>query len=166
MTRLARGNAALVLIVALLALVAWQEPGLDRSPALRPLTERAGQAVRGIRLFDRSGLVLGLERTATGWDLTAPRPGPADAARVERLLGLLATPSLRNIGKVDDRLAEFGLAEPELIIEFDGVPIAFGGLDPVSQQRYVSYGGDVHLIGDGYRHHLLAGPDGFRAPVP
>jgi hypothetical protein len=43
------------------------------------------------------------------------------------------------------------------------VPIAFGGLDPVSQQRYVLYAGEVHLVGDGFRHHLLAGAQGFRA---
>jgi hypothetical protein len=27
----------------------------------------------------------------------------------------------------------------------------------------VLYAGQVHLIGDGFRHHLLAGAEGFRA---
>lgn len=165
MSRLARAGVAMALLVALLALVAWLEPGLRRASAAEPLTELASAGVRAIRLFDRAGLVLGLEREGAGWDLTSPRSGPADAARVERLLGLLQTPSLRNVGNVEGRLGEFGLDDPEFIVEFDGVPIAFGGLDPVSRQRYVTYGGEVHLIGDGFRHHLLAGPEGFRAPA-
>ena len=76
---------------------------------------------------------------------------------------MLRTPSLRRFPVSADRHAEFGLAQPELILEVDGVPIAFGGLDPVTQHRYVLYAGEVHLIGDGFRHHLLAGAQGFRA---
>ncbi|MCU0766092.1 MAG: DUF4340 domain-containing protein [Gammaproteobacteria bacterium] len=163
MTRLARANVAMAAAVLLLALIARLEPGREPAPTLAALTDVPAQSVRGVRLFDGNGLVLALERVGAHWELTAPAPGPADGARVERLLGLLGTPSLRNIGRVEGRLAEFGLDPPELIAEFDGIPVAFGGLDPVSRQRYVSYGGEVHLIGDGYRHHLLAGPEGFRA---
>lgn len=166
MTRLARATAAMAVGVLLLALLAWLEPGLRHDAQARPLTDMAADAVRVLRIFDRSGLVLGLERVGAGWELTSPGPVPANATRVDRLLGLLATPSLRNIGPVEGRLAEFGLEPPEFIVEFDGASVAFGGLDPVSGQRYVSFGGEVHLIGDGYRHHLLAGPDGFRAPAP
>lgn len=166
MTRLARATVAMALAALLLALLAWLEPGLRRDTQASPLTDLAPESVRGLRIFDRAGLVLGLERTGAGWELVSPVPGPADGARVERLLGLLATPSLRNLGAVEGRLAEFGLETPEFLLEFDGIPIAFGSLDPVSGQRYVSFAGEIHLIGDGYRHHLLAGLDGFRAPAP
>jgi hypothetical protein len=165
-TRLARAAWLLAAGTLLLAALAWLEPGLDRGVTWRPLTDLSGHAVQGVRLFDRGGLVLALERSTVGWSLVAPKPGPADAARVERLLGLLSTPSLRQVGRVDGRLGEFGLDDPEVVLEIDGLPIAFGGLDPASGHRYVAYRGEVHLIGDGYRHHLLAGPDGFRAPAP
>jgi len=165
-TRLARATVAMAVAVLVLAWLAWLEPGLRRDTQTRPLTDLAAEGVRVLRIFDRSGLVLGLERVGAGWELTSPGPGPADAARVDRLLGLLVTPSLRNIGPVEGRLAEFGLEPPEFLVEFNGIPVAFGGLDPVTGQRYVSFSGEVHLIGDGYRHHLLAGPDGFRASAP
>lgn len=166
MTRLLRANAWLAAIVLALGLLAWFEPGLEPDAGVAPLTPLAPAEVRGLRLFQGDRLVLGLELTGTGWQLNAPTSGDADADRVRQLLGLLQTPSLRHFPVPSERHGEFGLADPEFILEVDGVPIAFGGLDPVSQQRYVLYGGEVHLIGDGFRHHLLAGPDGFRAQVP
>ncbi len=166
MTRLLRANVGLAAIVVLLGLVVWLEPGLAPEKDLAPLTQIAPTGVRSLRLFQGDRLVLGLEFTERGWQLNAPTSGAADTDRVRQLLGLLQTPSLRHFAVPSERHGEFGLADPEFILEVDGVPIAFGGLDPVTQQRYVLYGGEVHLIGDGFRHHLLAGPDGFRAREP
>jgi hypothetical protein len=162
-SRLLRANLILATLVAVLGLVAWLEPGLERGQTLPPLTELSPAAARSLRLFKGNELVLGLELTEQGWHLNAPVAGVADNERVRELLGVLRTPSLRRFAVPLGREAEFGLAEPELILEVDGVPIAFGGLDPVTQQRYVLYAGEVHLIGDGFRHHLLAGAQGFRA---
>ena len=163
MSRLLRANAVMAVLVVLLGLVAWLEPGLERAAVVPSLTELSPAAARSLRLFKGNDLVLGLELTEQGWQLNAPAAGVADNERVRELLGLLGTPSLRRFPAPAERLAEFGLAEPEFILEVDGVPIAFGGLDPVTQQRYVLYAGQVHLIGDGFRHHLLAGAQGFRA---
>ena len=163
MTLLLRANVVAAGLVVVLGLIAWLEPGLSPKDQLPSLTALSPSAVRGIRLFHGDTLVLGLELTEQGWRLNAPTAGQADAERVRQLLGLLQTPSLRHFPVPTERLAEFGLAEPEFILEVDGVPVAFGGLDPVSQQRYVLYGGEVHLIGDGFRHHLVAGGEGFRA---
>lgn len=163
MNRLLRANAIMAVFVAVLGLVVWFEPGLERDQPMPSLTELSPAGARSLRLFKGSDLVLGLELTEQGWHLNAPFSGVADNERVRELLGLLRTPSLRQFPVPADRHAEFGLAEPEFILEVDGVPIAFGGLDPVSQQRYVLYAGQVHLIGDGFRHHLLAGAQGFRA---
>lgn len=163
MSRLLRANALMALLVALLGLVAWLEPGLERANELPSLTELSPAAARSLRLFKGNDLVLGLELTEQGWHLNAPVAGVADNERVRELLGLLRTPSMRRFAVPPERHAEFGLAPPEFILEVDGVPIAFGGLDPVTRQRYVLYAGEVHLIGDGFRHHLLAGAEGFRA---
>jgi len=160
--RLLRANLFLAILVVLLGLVAWFEPGRDREPTLPALTDLSPAAARGLRLFRGNDLVLGLELTEDGWRLVAPTTGAADNERVRELLGLLQTPSLRQFPVPAERHPEFGLADPEFILEIDGVPIAFGGLDPVTQQRYVLYAGQVHLIGDGFRHHLLAGAEGFR----
>lgn len=163
MNRLLRANLILATLVLVLGLVVWLEPGLKREEALPPLTELSPAGARSLRLFEGNDLVMGLELTDQGWQLVAPVAGVADNERVRELLGLLRTPSMRRFAVPPERHAEFGLAPPELIVEVDGVPIAFGGLDPVTQQRYVLYAGQVHLIGDGFRHHLLAGPEGFRA---
>ncbi len=163
MNRLLRANLMLVVLVFLLGLVVWLEPGLEREHALPPLTDLSPASVRGLRLFKGNDLVMGIELTDQGWHLNAPVAGLADNERVRELLGLLGTPSMRRFAISPASHPEFGLAPPEYILEVDGVPIAFGGLDPITQQRYVLYAGKVHLIGDGFRHHLLAAPDGFRA---
>jgi hypothetical protein len=162
MNRLLRATALAALLVAALGLLVWLEPGLERGAATPSLTQLSPAAARSLRLFRGSDLVMGLELTEQGWQLNAPVAGVADNERVRELLGLLRTPSLRQFEVPPERHAEFGLASPEFILEVDGVPIAFGGLDPVSQFRYVLYAGQVHLIGDGFRHHLLAGAQGFR----
>jgi hypothetical protein len=162
-SRLLRANLLAALLVAALGLVVWLEPGLERGATLASLTELSPAAARSLRLFRGNDLVMGLELTEQGWQLNAPVAGVADNERVRELLGLLRTPSLRRFTVPPERHAEFGLESPEFILEVDGVPIAFGGLDPVSQQRYVLYAGEVHLVGDGFRHHLLAGAQGFRA---
>lgn len=162
MRRLGGINLGLALVAALLALVAWLEPGLDHPGELPPLTAITPGSVSSIRVFQSGKVSMALELTPDGWRLTAPHAGPADAERVRQLLGILQTPSLRELTVAPERYAAFGLDAPELVLEVDGLPIAFGGLDPVSSQRYVLVEGTVHLIGDGFRHHLLAGPEGFR----
>ena len=163
MNRLLRANLILATLVLVLGLVVWLEPGLERQETLPPLTDLSPAAARNLRLFKGDKLVMGVELTDQGWHLNAPVAGVADNERVRELLGLLRTPSMRRFEVPPERHAEFGLAPAEFILEVDGVPIAFGGLDPVTHQRYVLYAGRVHLIGDGFRHHLLAGPEGFRA---
>jgi hypothetical protein len=162
MMRLGRINLVLALVAVLLALLAWLEPGLDRSGELPPLTVITPGGVSSIRVFENGEVSMALELTTDGWRLTAPHAGPADAERVRQLLGILQTPSLRQLTVAPERYGAFGLDDPELVLEVDGLPIAFGGLDPVTSQRYVLVEGAVHLIGDGFRHHLLAGPEGFR----
>ena len=163
MNRLLRANLILAALVLILGLVVWIEPGLGPDQTLPPLTDLSPAGARSLRLFQGDKLVMGLELTEQGWHLNTPVAGVADNERVRELLGLLRTPSMRRFAVPAERHAEFGLAPPEFILEVDGVPIAFGGLDPVTQQRYVLYAGEVNLIGDGFRHHLLAGPEGFRA---
>jgi hypothetical protein len=162
MRRLGAINLGLALVAALLALVAWLEPGLDHPGELPPLTTITPGSVSSIRVFQSGKVSMALELTQDGWRLTAPHAGSADAERVRQLLGILQTPSLRELAVAPERYAAFGLDAPDLVLEVDGLPIAFGGLDPVTSQRYVLVEGTVHLIGDGFRHHLLAGPEGFR----
>ena len=46
--------------------------------------------------------------------------------------------------------------------------LSFGDLDPIGQHRYVAIGEQVHLIGDGFQHHLIAGAENYvaRALLP
>jgi hypothetical protein len=162
MSGVGRVNLVLALVAVVMGLLAWLEPGLDRPGELPPLTSIAPGGVSSIRVFQSGTVSMALELTPDGWRLTAPHAGPADAERVRQLLGILQTPSLRQLTVASERYSAFGLDAPELVLEVDGLPIAFGGLDPVTSQRYVLVEGMVHLIGDGFRHHLLAGPDGFR----
>jgi Domain of unknown function (DUF4340) len=62
---------------------------------------------------------LTLERQAKGWQILAPKPGPADEATVSFLLNLLATGrSERALSTESSQLQQFGLDKPATTLTF------------------------------------------------
>ena len=99
-----------------------------------------------------------LERGPDGWRLLEPLRVDADAARVERLAAILQAPVQRSFPAQSANLPELGLAPAKLRLRLDGLALAIGGLDPLTQRRYVEADGLVHLIEDRYYHLLIAPP--------
>lgn len=159
MHALDRLNGLLALAIAALALLLW----FDR-PAMTPLpslTELHGTDVNEIRLYKNERLKWSVLRDKSGWTMTHPDITPADSARIEQLLSILATPSLKAWQSAPETLSTFGLAEPAYRLMFDRQSIALGNTEPTSGLRYVLVDNRIHLIGDGFHHHLLAAPQAF-----
>ena len=142
-----------LLVLGLILWVWWLQP-----LALPPLTPLQPQQIERIRISDSAGRDIRLEKRAGHWWL---EQAPANAGRIEQLLGISTTPSLRRFPIPQRRLAEFGLAPPTLRLWLNDLELDFGTTDPINGWRYVLTGGQIHLIGDGFQHHLIAPASSF-----
>jgi hypothetical protein len=152
-------NLVLLLVLALLSLGVRHELAREGRPQTL-----AGVDPKDLRLIevDRDGEPrIRIERGPDGWRLLEPLEVDADQARLERLLEILGSPVQRSFPEQSAALGELGLAPSKLRLRLDGLTLAFGGLDPLSQQRYVAADGLVHLIEDRFYHLLIAPPIDF-----
>ncbi len=136
------------LVLLLVLLVWWLQP----SPP-PPLTPLLPEQIETIRINDTKGREIRLDRQAGQWQLGQV---PANENRIRQLLGICITPSLRRFPAPRERLAEFSLAPPAIRLRLNDLELEFGATDPVNGWRYVRLGDTIHLIGDGFQHHLNA----------
>jgi len=155
-------NWALLALVAGLALLLMvPEPGQEPIPQLTRLDPAA---IRSLRIQQRSGPLVALERRDDGWWMSAPHQIRAERGRCEALTRLATLPSLTRFAAQPQRLAEFGLAPPLLQVYLDGHELQFGASDPVYHHRYVKFAGSIHLIPDSLLHLLVAPAETFVSP--
>lgn len=90
-----------------------------------------------------------LEKSTSGWKITQPIQAIANNTRVELLLSFLNTPSYAQI-KVDSNnaLVQFELEPADIVLTLDTLKVKFGGIEPISNHRYVLIDNVVHLITD------------------
>ncbi|MEW8071441.1 MAG: hypothetical protein AB2826_13560 [Candidatus Thiodiazotropha sp.] len=141
-------NLLLLAVAGLLGLLVW----LSQPPPLPPLTRLDPQQITQIRINDLKGREISLTRRENQW-MSDNRP--ADQSRVRQLLKICQTPSLRRFAAPDD-LRPYGLAPAPIAMTLDDSTLSFGNSDPINGWRYVHHQGEVHLIADGFYHHLNA----------
>ncbi|MEW7975556.1 MAG: hypothetical protein AB2540_03150 [Candidatus Thiodiazotropha endolucinida] len=148
-------NLLLLAVAALLGLLVW----LSQPAPLPPLTHLDPQQITRIRINDLQGREISLMRRQNQW-MSGDRP--ADQSRVRQLLKICRTPSLSRFTAPDD-LEPYGLAPSPIVMALDGTRLSFGNSDPVNGWRYVHHQGEVHLIADGFYHHLIAPAEAWLA---
>jgi hypothetical protein len=153
MERRLRLNLILLAAAGLLGLFVWQL----RSPGLPPLTTLDAARVERIEISDLSGRHILLQKTAGLW-----RSGgaAADRERIAQLLRICDTPSLERF-PAGDELAQFGLDPAPIRLRLDRVSLDIGAVDPLNGWRYVRIEERIHLIADGFYHHLTAPPEAW-----
>lgn len=161
MTRQGRRTTILVAVVAALGLAAIGETLRDRRNALRPLVDPAPARTAEIVLDCAQCVQRRFRRIGGRWVMVAPWNVPADAASIERVLGLPATPVRRRFGSSRLDPATLGLAPPFARVALDGLHIEFGTTDAIDNLRYVRVGADVALVPDRVSVVLLAAPERF-----
>jgi hypothetical protein len=149
MSRAALGNLMLLLMAGVLGFAVWQTQQSDKPERL---TNLSIEEIRQIDISDLSGRFIRLHKTGDLWQINEL---PADAGRIDQLLKISQTPSLMCFEAPSD-LAPFGLAAPKIVLKLNDETLNFGSTDPVNGWRYVGYAGEVHLIADGFYHHLSA----------
>ncbi len=161
LSRRSKINLAMSAVVLLLALGVYLTPGTDVGGKSVPLTGIEPADVVRIRIANREGGNVELERQEAGWVLTSPYRMKADAARISGLLRIATTPSHLQLAAENRDLGAYGLVTPIGSIELNGTEIAFGSTEPVHRRRYVLVDGRINLIDDGFYHHLMAKPGAF-----
>lgn len=154
-------NVALLAAVAVLAVIALWQPGIEPPAATPPLTDRAAAAVKRIRIERPDEPAVAVERREGTWYLTEPLALPANGFRLDTLLEVLEAKSDRRLDPSGLDLARFGLAPPKAVLVIDDLRFEFGDTEPLSGKRYVRLGEDLHLTADRFYNQLVTGAHGF-----
>ena len=97
------------------------------------------------------------------WSLPSSPDKPVQQAHIEKLLGILKTHSYRQFENNENNRKAFGLnaATGEMIL--NDMQILYGTTDPTTDNRYILFNNQIHLITDLYYQYLLAGEAFFSA---
>ena len=147
-------NFALLILIVALALVAHFRPGKPKEVPPIGLLDMDTSGIDRIELLNPDAIVL--ERKAGTWFLTAPMEAPANPLRIEQLLDITKTKSEVRYSMKDLKPTPFGLDKPLAILKLNDQLMTFGATDPLSFRRYVEVGETLHLVSDGFSHHLTA----------
>ncbi len=154
-------NLSLFLLVLLLAAMAYFEPGTSQRSEKITLTHLVPRDINYIRIRDNHGRDLIMEKQQGHWQMTNPYKKPANEQRIQQLLDITTTRSFSQFKVPKTRLAEFGLAPPSIYLQLNNLMLEIGGNESIQFRRYVRIGDQLHLINNGYHHHLMAQADDF-----
>ncbi|WP_434111739.1 DUF4340 domain-containing protein [Methylocaldum sp. GT1TLB] len=146
-------NLALLIVIAVLAAVAFFEPGKEK-PETTPLAAIDENALTAITLQNKDAITF--EKQNGHWRLTKPFYAPANDIRVRQLIGIAEANSEAQYPVSADDLPKFELDKPKATLILDATTMKFGGSDPINMRRYVQIGDTLHLVNDDFFHHLTA----------
>lgn len=147
----------LILVIALGALMHWE---LEQGRRVATLTGLLPEQITEITIQRPERPVVHLVQGVDGWRMEAPYQVPAETGRIGELSRIAGTRVHRSLPQGTD--AELlGLDADNLRLTLNGLVLRFGDLDPIAQHRYVTIGEQVHLIGDGFFHHLSASAEDY-----
>jgi len=157
----------LLLLILVIVLGASMRRDLAQERKVEVLTGLHPEDITEIGIEQPGKAVIHLVQQPGGWHMEAPYRVAADAGRIGKLAGIAATPVQRSL-PVGTDLERLGLSADGLSLRLNGLVLRFGGVDPLAHSRYVAIGEQVHLIGDGFHHHLIAPPEAYvdRALLP
>ncbi len=154
-------NPGLFVLVLLLASAVYFGPGIEQVSEKIPLTDLKPEEVYFIRISDNRGRDLVMEKQQGSWQMTNPYKQPANEQRIRQLLDITTTRSFSRFAIPKERLAEFDLDPAPIHLQLNEIKLEIGGNEPIQFRRYVRIGDQLHLISNGYHHHLMAQADDF-----
>jgi hypothetical protein len=110
-----------------------------------------------VRIERRNSPAIELEKRGESWFLTAPINARADRSQMDRLLDVLHATSIEKLPATD--LGHYDLDQPRLQLRLGDEVIAFGTVNPVTQEQYVLAGGSVYLVSTYFASTVPASPD-------
>jgi len=150
----------LLLLILVIALGTLMRRELEQESRIDVLTDLLPESIREISIERPEQPVIRLVQGADGWRMEAPYRVPADAERIGKLTRIASTQVYRSLPK-SAGAERLGLNRDSPRLTLNGLVLSFGDVDPIGKNRYVAIGDQVHLIGDGFYHHLSANPEGY-----
>jgi hypothetical protein len=155
-------NFALIALVGALALLAVWQPGKQAPPSLPKLSGLTPDAITRARIERPGAEAIVLEKTASGWRLSAPLAARASSFNVDSLLRIAGAEVHASLGATAQAPEAYGLVAPRARLWLNDEEFAFGDLHPLNNQVYVRYRDQVYLIpghlfgplGYGYARYL------------
>lgn len=105
---------------------------------------------------------LQLQKTAQGWQITAPFEARANDTRINMVLDVLHAQAHSQY-KTQDKsmMSQFGFDDNSPVLSVDQQQFVFGGTEPISGRRYVLHDGMISLIDEQMYPLLSASADSF-----
>jgi hypothetical protein len=135
-------NLLLLALVVGLGLYIVYRPA-DEAPQHK-LTTLVPSAVSHVVIEPRNGEPIELAKRGDPWYLVRPFQARADRSQVERLLEITSATSKEKLAATD--LARFDLDRPALTVTLGEQRLAFGAVNPLSQEQYALAGDSVYLL--------------------
>lgn len=153
-------NLILLAIVIALLWLSQREQAPEQQAATLSTLET--EDIELIQIAREGKVNLRLERQQSKWLLTAPFAARANPTRVNLLLSLLKAPVHGEFQPMDEAaLKQFGLSDPEVILSMNNEQFAFGGVESISENRYVLHQGMIFLVQDDVTPLLTASAGSF-----
>lgn len=153
-------NLGLLLLVGILGLIAWLQPGLEDGK-VEPLSTIDPGSVSRLAVKRPGYDAIVLEKEGGVWMMREPIRIHASEARIEALLAVLNEPVHASFAVAEVDPAGFGLDAPRVQLQIDGSEFAFGGTDPIAHRRYVRIQDRIALIDDEHYVWLHGGAHDF-----
>lgn len=149
----------LLLVVAVLLVWLMTE---SQTPNTRFITDNLTQSqVTEITIQRKNQPAITLQYDAQ-WQLVQPIKARANQTRIKLLLSLLEQPVEAPIPVTEKTpLADFGLAQPRLILSFNQQSFAFGETESLSGYRYILHNQQIYLVHDDISPLLSASASSF-----
>ncbi len=163
-----RTNAILFIIVILLSLIAWFQPGLHQT-AIHYLTSLKANEVNTIIIKRQDIGAITLKKQKNGWFLQQPYQLPANPLRVGTITALAERRSYSQFQIDNNELARYQLDKPPVSVWLNGSQFTLGSEESINHQRYAmniqenshSEKNTVHLIDGTIFYQLRANLDTF-----
>lgn len=171
MSHAAKTNVYLFVIVIILSLIAWFQPGLHKS-VFSYFSSFKSDEINTI-IIDRQDIgQIKLKKQDDSWFLLEPYQLPANRLRVDTITDLAEKRSFSQFQVSDEELARYHLAAPLIAIWLNDSKFVIGSEDPIKQQRYAMNIDDnihtgkntVHMINGTVFYQLRANLNTFISP--
>jgi hypothetical protein len=156
MSPVIRANWILALLALVLGILLWFDQA-RKGEAYPRITPLSPATIERITIEAGGQTVAQLEKGPTGWRSIRQQTPVKDLEWIQRLLHIAELPSLQRF-PAPRELHSLGLDQPRYRLWLDDTLISWGTIEPLSRRRYVLVDKQIHLITDGYTHHLHAAP--------
>ncbi len=172
MSRAARTNLILFIIIIFLSLIAWYQPGLKKT-LIHSFTSLKADEIHTITIDRQTIGSVKLSRHDNNWFIEEPYQLPANILRVNTIIALAEKRSYTQFQVDDSELSRYQLDKPPLSIRLNDQLFVLGSTDPIRQRRYAMNLSDnrhsgkntVHLINGVIFYQLRAALDTFISPA-